>query len=210
MSSLLAHRRALFFVALATLASWSLLGACSSGSDCGYNFATRADDDADFESFQTFAVLQIDEGGLGGAGGAGAFPDDVRANLEVANDAAVEQLLLLGLEEVDPADEQPDLWIFSAAATERETGVYWYCVPGWYWWGWYYYWDPCAWMAPIEFEYTVGSLLVGVADASTDPPVPVFGGLVQGVLECDSDIEGRIESGVEAIFDDYPTNSSLY
>jgi len=198
--------RALTVVTLTALASWGLLGGCSSnGNPCGDEYTTRVNDDADFESYQTFAVMDIpEEGGLGGAGGAGGgeLPDDIRVNLELANEAAAESLELKGLERVD-ADDDPDLLVFSASASEEETGIYWYCVPGWYWWGWYYYWDPCAWMAPIEFEYTVGTLLVGVLDPVLGEPA--FGGLIQGILECTSeDLEDRIEDGVADVFDDYP------
>lgn len=198
------HRlRAFSLVALTALASWGVFGGCSSGSSCGDEVLTRQDDDADFESYETFAVLEVEAGGLGGlGGGGGGVPEDVRLNLELANDAAAEQLELLGLEQVG-TDDSPDLYVLSASASQEETGIYWYCVPDWYWWGWYYYWDPCAWMAPIPFDYTVGTLLVAVVDASTEKPV--FGGLVQGVLECtDDDLESRIEAGVETIFDDYP------
>jgi hypothetical protein len=197
-------RRAFPLLGLTVFASWGALGGCSNGGTCPNiddSVVTRADPDADFSRYQTFAIREISEEGAAGAGGAG-IPEDVQVNLEVANDAAAEELVLLGLEEVDPEAETPDLWVFSAASTEREEGVNWYCVPDWYWLGYGYYWDPCAWMYPIEFEYTEGTLLVGVADSSTD--TPVFGGLLKGVLECDSDLDVRIENGVEAIFDDYP------
>jgi len=205
MSRLPLPRRALSVVCLTTLAAWGALGGCTSSTSCpDYDDAvvTRADPEADFSSFHTFAIREIVVEGTAGAGGARDVPDSVVANLETANQAAAEQLELLGLEQVDPDSETPDLWVFSASNTKQETGVSWYCVPDWYWDGWGYYWDPCAWMYPIDFQYTEGTLLVGVADSDL---VPVFGGLMRGVVECNDDVEGRIEDGVEAIFDDYPT-----
>lgn len=205
--------RSLKRAAWVTLPLFGMFGiGCSNDDDdeiCEDVTVTQADDDADFAAYRTFAVHEIGETiGGGGAGGGESIeiPDDVEANLEVANDEAVAQLKKLGLEEVDPDKETPDLWVFSAAAKEGEDGTYWACVPGWSWWGWYYYWDPCAWLQPIDFEYTVGTLLVGVADASTEKPV--FGGFVQGILECSEDkldLNERIEAGVENIFEDYPT-----
>lgn len=182
---------------------------CSSDDDeddiCEDFVTTRTDEDADFSDYQTFAVAELpgDGSALGGSGS--ELPDDVQANLEIANDAAVANLEDLGLTEVDPDDETPDLWVFSAAATETETGTYWACVGGWEWWGWSYVWDPCAWLAPIDFEYTEGSLIVGVADSTTEEPV--FGGLVQGILECsetESALEDRITDAVDEIFESYP------
>ena len=97
----------------------------------------------------------------------------------------------------------PDLWVFSAAATEDKTGLYWDCVPGWYWWGWYPYWDPCAWYVPIPFDFTVGTLAVGLVDSESQKPV--FLGVARGVMEC-GDVQDRIESAVDEMFDDYPSD----
>lgn len=174
---------------------------------CEDDIVTAVDDDADFGDYETFAIYEIGgDAGTAGAGGQASFelPDDVVANIGVANAEAARQLVARGLTQVDPAEEDPDLWVLSAAAREEEEGTYWSCVPGWYWWGWYYYWDPCAWLYPIEFEYTVGTLLVATVDAATEKPV--FGGVLQGILECSDELETRIESGVEEIFDDYPSN----
>jgi len=205
MSQPIAPRRSLAIVAVTIIGAGSLLGACSSENPCGDIIETRADDDADFGSYETFAVLEVpDEGGSAGAGGEGSgIPDDIRLNLEAANTAAANELESIGLTEVG-VDDDPDLFVVSASASREETELTWYCVPGWYWWGWYYYWDPCAWMVPIEIEYTEGSLLVALVDAATE--APVFGGVVQGILECtDDDLQSRIEEGVEEIFEDYPS-----
>lgn len=201
-------RRVLLLISFGALAALGTLGGCTSDACPNYTGAvvSRADDDADFASYETFAIKKIieDDVGAAGAGGQGALmPDEVRLNLEVASDAAADELLQIGLREVDPDVETPDLWVFSAAATDVEEGMYWYCVPGWYWWwGYYDYTDPCVWLVPIEFEYVLGTVLVGVADSETNQPV--FGGLIQGVLECTPDVEQSIEDGVDEIFDDYP------
>jgi len=201
----------LFRLSFVGALGFSLLGGCSNNDDddvCTDQVQTLADDDADFSSYETFAVFEIGTTGVGGAGGSSGIPsdlpEDVTANIETANKEAVRQLKALGLSEVDPEEETPDLWVLSAALTEEEEGTYWQCVPGWYWWGWYYYWDPCAWTVPVDFEYTQGTLLVAVVDAADEKPV--FGGVLEGILECtdEHEIDDRIEAGVDEIFDDYP------
>jgi len=57
-------------------------------------------------------------------------------------------------------------------------------------------------MVEIPVTYTEGTLVVGLADPAADKVV--FGGVLQGVLECSSDTAGRIQSGVARIFQDYP------
>ena len=193
-------------LAATTLLTLGPIG-CSSGDEddiCEDIVATRTDSDADFSDYETFAVAELPGDGSGLGGASADLPEDIQVNLEVASEAAVANLEDFGLTEVE-LDEDPDLLVFSAAATEVETGIYWACVGGWEWWGWSYVWDPCAWLAPIDFEYTEGSLLVGVADATTEEPV--FGGLVQGILECstsESALEDRITLAVDEIFDSYP------
>lgn len=192
------------------LASCLLLAGLSVGcSDededvCTDTVVTRADDDADFDSYETFAVFEIGSGdGAGGMGGSASIPDDVQVNIEEANQAASRELLRRGLKSVNPDQEDPDLWIVSLAKTEEEEGTYWACVPGPGWWGWYYYWDPCAWLEPINFEYTVGTLAVTLVDSKAEEPV--FGGAAQGILECTNNLDERIGSAVAEIFDDYPS-----
>jgi len=184
-----------------------LLGGCAEEDDlddvCEDDIVTRVDEDADFSEYETYAIWEIGSGMAGAGGGSSAdIPDDVAVNIDTANKEAARQLRDLGLTQVDPEQEDPDLWIVSLAATQEETGTYWSCYGGWAWWGWYYYWDPCAWLVPIEFEYTEGTLLVATIDSGSH--TAVFGGVVEGILECDDDLETRIESGVEEIFKDYP------
>jgi len=198
--------RSAFVAVAALMLGVALVGGCAEDDDdddfCSDEVKSAVDDDADFASYETFAIFEVGtDAPLGGA--PATIPDDVVANIDTANRAVKAELKDLGLSEVDPDDEEPDLWIMSAALTEEEEGIYWQCVPGWYWWGWYYYWDPCAWLDPVEFEYTVGTLLVGVVDSKDN--VPVFGGVVKGVLECTDDVDQRIVDGVDEIFEDYPT-----
>jgi len=51
-------------------------------------------------------------------------------------------------------------------------------------------------------KYTEGTVLVGVADVAAQKVV--FGGYVQGIVECGGDTAARIQSGVERIFTQYP------
>ena len=77
-----------------------------------------------------------------------------------------------------------------------------YSSPSYWWTGWGYAWDPCAWMVEVPVVYTEGTVVVGLADPAVSKVV--FGGVLQGILEC-SDSTGRIQAGVARIFQDYPT-----
>jgi len=185
-------------------AALALVPGCSDSDACGSAIESRAMPGVDFSKFETFAIQEIDLSALGGAGGIGGNdpPDEVFLNLKQANFEAAKVLTEGGLIEVDPEKETPDLWIGSAAATEQETGIYWACVPGWSWWGWATYWDPCAWLAPVPVEYTEGTLVLALVDSSTR--TPVYGGVAAGVLACNDDVETQIDSAVHAILADYP------
>lgn len=180
-----------------------LLGSygCSDDDEPEDVVKTRASATADFTQYKTFAFTTRE--GVEGADQDVEIPDEVEANLKVVNDAVRKELLELGLEEVE-GDESPDLYAFNLAATEDVEAIAWTCVPG-YWYGWYY-WDPCAWLAPIYYEYTVGSVVVGLADAAEEEVV--FGGLLAGYLDDGSDVKERIDEGVEEIFDDYPAEQT--
>ncbi len=186
---------------LAGMAWLALFSACDDDDDfddqicTGDQVVTRADPTADFSQFETFSVAPDD-----------ALPDvpvDVATNLAVANAAAVAELQKLGLTQVAPdSDPPPDLALFNIAGTQKVMGTTWQCTPGYWWTGWGYVWDPCAWMVEIPVVYTEGTLVVGLADPAAAKVV--FGGVLQGVLECSSDTAGRIQSGVARIFQDYP------
>jgi len=186
---------------LAGVALVALFSACDDDDDydddicTGDTVVTRADPTADFAQFQTFSVAPD-----------AALPDvpaNVATNLAVANAAAVVELMKIGLTQVAAdSDPPPDLALFNMAATQKQMGTTWECTPGYWWTGWGYVWDPCAWMVEIPVTYTEGTLVVGLADPAADKVV--FGGVLQGVLECSSDTAGRIQSGVARIFQDYP------
>jgi hypothetical protein len=176
------------------------LSGCSDDDDdddlCnGDTVVTRADPSVDFALYTTFSVAPD-----------AALPDDLPAdvtkNLDLANDAAVSQLLALGLTQVPPSnDPAPDLALFNIAASRLEMGTTWVCTPGYWWSVWGYVWDPCAWMVEVPVAYTEGTVVVGLADPAASKVV--FGGVLQGVLEC-GDPAARIQAGVARIFQDYP------
>ena len=187
---------------LAGVALLALFSACDDDDDyedtiCnGDQVVTRTDPTVDFAQYKTFSVAPEE-----------ALPPDlpggVATNLAVANAAAVSELQKLGLTQVQPdSDPPPDLGLFNIASTKKETGTTWECAPGYWWTGWGYVWDPCAWMVEIPVTYTEGTIIVGLADPTLDKVV--FGGVLQGVLECSSDTAGRIQAGVARIFTDYP------
>lgn len=183
--------------AVTALTAFVPLG-CSGGDDeddiCDQqSIKASVDPDGDFANYATFAVLTEENYPVD-------TPEDVRVNLTTAVDAAKNELEALGLEEV-ALDADPDVVLFTLSKTTEEDAVYWECVGGWYGY-WYWVWDPCAWMVPIPIEYTVGTLVVGLADPAQEKVV--FGGAAQNILECDSDVVGRIDHAVDIIFDYYP------
>jgi hypothetical protein len=182
------------------------LGACSEPAEpdanevCGDTVVSYTASNVDFAAIQTFALLPVED-----------YPDelpsdlpsDTQVSLEVANNAARAELIALGMSEVDPRSEEPDVYLFSLAASGTESGLAWQCVPGYVWWGvWGWVWDPCAWLDLVEVHYQVGTVIVGLADATNEEVV--FGGTIQGVLACDS-ARQRLEDGIEKIFADYPS-----
>lgn len=181
------------------------VGSCDCNDDDGptdYVY-TRVEPNVDFSQFHTFRVTDSHDADDFADAGVDPenIPEDVRINIDSANDQARIELETLGLTEAGE-DEDADLVVFSLARTSEETGVVWTCVPGYEWWGWYWYWDPCAWLAPLYVDYTVGSLIVGLAAPNEEEVV--FGGLLQGVADGSGDPEDRIRDGVHVMFRDYP------
>lgn len=190
--------------ALACTLGLSTLACSEDDSSCSDSVLTKADPTVDFTAIQTFALLP--ESDLP-ENPPPDLPEDTVTHIEAAYEAARSELVEIGLTEVDPATEDPDVWVFDVAATEDQDGVVWSCVGGWTWWGWWgWVWDPCAWLAPVPVTYSVGTMIIGLADAAQENVV--FGGVMQGVLGCDSDIEGRIQSGVSRVFSDYPADQT--
>lgn len=189
------------------LASIPLFGvALGCGDDdepdaCDTTAQTRSDPTADFTAFETFAIAP-DE----------AYPDpppedlpeDAITDFKNANADVANELEALGLTEVD-AEDDPDLVVFTAAASEDKDAVVWECVPGWSWWGWWYTWDPCAWLQPVPVDYSVGTVVVGLANPNTEEVV--FGGVVQGVLDC-GNTDQRLSDAISDVFDDYPADQT--
>ncbi len=187
---------------LSLLALPLLLPACNNRidqvGDCS-RVETKQSANAPFESYGTYAILtgddvppdvQLD------------IPSDVETNLGKVNQQIRRNMDALGFTEVDPDAEAPDLWAFNLFFTDTETTIEWVCNGG-YWWGWWGWgWDPCAFYDPIQIEYTVGTVVIGLADPDIDQVV--FGGVLEEVLDCPGDLDTRLRDGVDEIFDDYP------
>ncbi len=189
------HRSISSIAAITALLTLLPLGCSDSDDDdeCDIVVASKADDDTDFTAYKTYAVPSEDDL-------PNDVPDEVRFNLETAIAAARVELDNLGFEEV-ALDADPDVVLFTLSTTRTETDIYYECQDGW-WYGWWYWaWDPCAWLVPIPVEYTLGSLVVGLADPAEEKVV--FGGAAQGILEC-GDVNNRIVQAVDDIFDEYP------
>jgi hypothetical protein len=161
----------------------------------------------DFDDFKTFRIEDhLDEDALEDAGvDPDKIPDDVRYNIDTANHQAAVELEDRGLTEVGE-DEEADLIIGSVGKVDEQGGVYWECVPG-YWWGWYgWYWDSCAWLEPEYVEFKVGSLALGLNAPGEDDVV--FFGFLQGVGTGggEDEVARRIEDGVHEMFKEYPVD----
>jgi hypothetical protein len=180
-------------------------GACAPEPDpneaCGDTIITRTNPLTDFSKITTFAV--VDEAGYPPELPSD-LPDDTIRNVQAANGAARASLIARGLMEVDPDFEEPDVWLFSLATTQAEVGYVWDCVPGYVWWGWSAWDYYCPWWQEVPVVYEAGTVVVGLASVNDDDSAEVvFGGVVQGVLHCDSP-GVRLEAGVEKIFVKYP------
>jgi len=159
--------------------------------------ATTASPTADFANYQTFALAESND--------SDAIPDAVETNLDLVNEAMVEELTDRGLTQVDP-DDDPDVIAFNLATTDTQGTYYWDCVDG-YWWGyWGSSWTPCAWLQPVYTEYTAGTIALGLADPELREVV--FGGFIQGYEDGTDDIEDRIQEDVERVFDSYPSTQT--
>jgi len=196
-----------------TLGTFLLLcsvSACDCDDDDGLppdQVYTRADPGVDFDDYHTFRIddeLTEDELEDNPNVDIDDFPNDVKLNIETANDQARIELERLGLTEVQEGEEA-DLIVGSLGKVDEEDAIYWECVPG-YWWGyWGWYWDSCAWLEPEYVEWTVGSVGVAVGDPKLQEIV--FVGLLQGYgdgYDDPDDIQDRIRDGVHEMFEEWP------
>jgi hypothetical protein len=180
------------------------LGSCDCNDDTPDDkVITRVKPGVDFADYETFRINdELKEGDLVDAGvDPDNIPDDIRLNIDTANDQARIELEARGLTEVGDNDDA-DLVIVSLGSTEDKGGYYWECVPG-YWWGyWGWAWDTCAWLEPVYVNYKIGTMALGLADPSKEDVV--FGGLLQGIADGSNNVEDRIRNGVHTMFKDYP------
>jgi hypothetical protein len=180
------------------------LGACvepEPNEECGDTIIVRVNPSTDFSTIATFAVIEAvtDPNDV-----PGDLPGDIHESIAAANQVARDSLVARGLTEVDPALEIPDVWLFSVVSTDPEMGYILKCVPGYVWWGWLWGWDSCAWSEKVPITYEAGTVFIGLGQVEDDPDGElVFGGAIQGVLECE-DVRERLELGVEKIFLQYP------
>jgi hypothetical protein len=190
---------------LVSLAALCFLSGCPEEEDdiCDDTVVSRAEPTYDFTMVQTFAVVPDSEYPTTLPPD---LPPDTVTEISGANAEARRQLVALGLTEVDYATGMPDVVLFSLAASEEDTGIIYECVPGYYWYGWWgYVWDPCAWLQPVPVDYSVATVLIGLADVADEEVV--FGGTIQGILEC-GDAHDRLVDGVQEIFEDYPADQT--
>jgi Domain of unknown function (DUF4136) len=185
-------------------------GGCDCNDDGPDDQVTaRAKPGVDFSEYHTFRIKDdVSKDELEDAGidiDPDKIPENVKLNIDIANDQARIELETIGLTEVDE-DEDADLVIFSMGSTKDQDAIYWECVPG-YWWGyWGWVWDNCAWLEPYYVNYTIGSVLLGLGDPEMQDVV--FSGLVQGVEDNSGEAEERIRSGVHEMFKQYPEGPS--
>ena len=186
--------------AILSLALMAPLLGCPEPSEplCTDHVEARADPAVDFSGIHTFAV--VDDASLDAA-----LPPDLPrntiTNLRDLTNLARAELVALGLTQVDGVDVAPDVWLFDVVVVESGMATDWECAEGYEWWGWGWGWDACAWSAPVAIDYQVGTVIVGLADPTGERVI--FGGVMEGVLEC-GDVLGRINAGLATIFSSYP------
>jgi hypothetical protein len=189
-----------------TLLVGVVVGACLPEEDpnetCGDTIIARTNPNWDFSNVKTFAVVDKDDYPVDRPSD---LPRDAIPEVFAANSVARDSLIAQGLVEVNPDFEEPDVWLFSMAATHTEVSYTWECVSGYMWWGWNGWDFYCQWSDEVPFEYEVGTVVVGLAhQADENMGEIVFGGAVQGVLFCE-DPQERLAIGVAKIFAQYPT-----
>jgi hypothetical protein len=199
--SMLRHSALLLFIACGT----TFLG-CGSAVETG-EIVVNYDETVDFSQFETFTVLTPE-----------LVPDapepgeDEEIFNELVNDLIIDAMTappvcmtFIPPEEVTETN-QPDLFAGNGLSRTTDQGVVWRCVGGWWWGFWGWFWDPCAWLAPVPVEFEVGSLLipVGPRPAEGEDPEPVFTGLGQSVLGTGPSIEVKVRNAVQAIFAQWP------
>jgi len=200
-----------FFLPLAALAVFTVWG-CYPGDVSVTELdtvLTLYDEETDFSNFQTFhlpdTIIHI-----------GDDDDEISRVFDQQMLAKVrDNMLDLGYTEVDDI-EQSDIVVLLEISRSDLLVAYDPCPGCWcgYWcwypgWGWYGY-DPYyPWGGPVVYSYPVGSVFVTWYDVQNDDmpdviPAPwaaTFNGLIEG---SDSQIEARIERGIDQAFDQSP------
>ena len=185
--------------ALAAVLVLGVVAGAACGDDdevtCTDTVVTRADPSGNFAKYATFAVAPLEAY-------PGSLPAEIQTSLTQANTAAATELTQNGFRQVDASDN-PDLYLFSLSRTTDETALYWECTGDYYWYGyWGWTWDSCAWLTQMTAEYSIGTIVVGLADPALSKVV--YGGAVQGILACGEDPASRIDRNVQTIMASYP------
>jgi len=124
------------------------------------------------------------------------------------------QLELLGyVEEPDPENNPPDIFVPVAVSASSVTGIYydWYPVWGWYpWWpGWGSGWGT-YYPVPTTYSYSMGTIFIDMWDVKNadegEMKVPViWNAAINGVLgDTTQGAASRIETSIEKAFSQSP------
>ncbi|MDJ1495505.1 DUF4136 domain-containing protein [Cytophagaceae bacterium DM2B3-1] len=173
---------------------------------CGLGqVATDYDKNVDFSKFKTFAWMKEDiQVGSNPLYTSKLINRNIKEHVEL-------ELVKRGLMRVNP-DQSPDLLISFHTYTEKKHMAYNYgspmLYPGGYRMGWWYYpWGygnwPYAWNSNFRsYNYTEGTLIVDVIEASTKELI--WRGSASGVIDTPKRLEKQITKGVTKIMKHYP------
>lgn len=175
--------------------------ACGDDDETEINVASRANPNVRLTDYRTFALATTDQLS---ADVRSRIPSNVQANINYVQEQVRDQLIQKGLTEV-PLSASPLMIVTTLARTETDTGVQYTCVPGAFWYSyWYYTWDPCAWLETDIVSIGAGAVVVALVDQTRQ--LVTYGGIMTGTSIDDEpeDIKEAVDEGIERMFENYP------
>lgn len=168
------------------------------------NVTSRQNPNVNLNNYRTFALSTIDQLPTSIAA---QIPSNVQANLDYIQALVRNELTARGLTEVSLGGNPSEV-VQVLSWTEQDTAVQYTCVPGAWWYGyWYYAWDPCAWLSPELVSLAAGAVIVALADPANQ--LVTYGGTLTGT-SIDASLEDErsaFEDGINRMFDAYPSLS---
>jgi hypothetical protein len=155
---------------------------------------TEWDSSVDFTAFHSYTFVEPPED----------EPETVTLNVTRVRNAIRKEYELLGFVEAEVA-EDADVEVIILTETQTASMLELDCVPTIYWYGSTGGYNSCALIEIEKHDVTVGTIMVGLGDASHGEIV--FNGILQGIAN-GQDTENRINRAVEDMFDTYPADQT--